>query len=96
MNKLQTLLKVFDEKKKTEGLTQQKFAKALRISQPAISQYLTGAIPLNTDFIIRAAKVLNVPATRIDPTLQQITILNKRRRLVPIVNNQIQNRGVYR
>lgn len=78
------------KKKKTEGLTQQKFAKALRISQPAISQYLTGAIPLNTDFIIRAAKVLNVPATRIDPTLQQITILDKRRRLVPIVNNQIQ------
>lgn len=90
MNKLQTLLKIFNNKKKTEGLTQQKFAKALKISQPAISQYLTGAIPLNTDFIIKAAKVLNVPATSIDPTLQQVTILDKRRRLVQIVNQQTQ------
>lgn len=89
MNKLQSLLKIFNEKRKSEGLTQQKFAKALKISQSAVPQYFTGAIPLNTDFILKAAKVLNIPATTLDPTLQQITILDKRRRLVQIVNEQL-------
>lgn len=56
------LSSIFQEKKKEEGLTQEILAARLGWSQPTVSQYLKGIVPLkNADAIIRIAKALDVP-----------------------------------
>lgn len=49
--------RVWDEFKSETGTSQAKAAKALGINQSALSQYLRGEIPLNTDFLAKFAKL---------------------------------------
>lgn len=63
------LLKLWNRKKDELNLTQTKLADMWGLRQSAISQYLNGAIALNTDIVLKFAKALNVSPLQIDPTL---------------------------
>ena len=52
-----------------EELNQYDLATALNMTQSAVNQYLHGRIPLNTDIIIKFAKVLQVIPSAIDRSL---------------------------
>ena len=65
--KLQNLRRVIAER---DHVTQKYLAKALGLTQPAISQYLNGRLKLNTDFIMGVCRALKVNPIEIDPTLQ--------------------------
>lgn len=54
-------------KKRELNLTQVKAAKKLKVTQGAITQYLNGFIPLNTDMILAFAELLEVPPNAILP-----------------------------
>jgi transcriptional regulator with XRE-family HTH domain len=54
---------------KRESGTQASIAHDMGITQSALSQYLTGRVPLNTDIIIKFAQVLNVYPYEIDASL---------------------------
>ncbi|WP_018610200.1 LexA family transcriptional regulator [Uliginosibacterium gangwonense] len=62
---------IWDEKKSALGLTQEKAAGILGFStQGAVSHFLNGVIPLNTDATLRFAAMLMVSPTEIRPALQ--------------------------
>ena len=51
-------------------LTQRMAAEEMGISQSAISQYMTGSIPLNLDIIIKFARLFKVSPPKIDNDLE--------------------------
>jgi len=55
---------------KQPELTQRTAASKLKISQSATCQYLNGRIPLNTDIIIKFAKLFKVTPPEIDSSLK--------------------------
>lgn len=62
--------RIYNERKKTLGLTQEKLAEECGWkSQGTIAQYFTGGRPLNTDAKIKLAWALKVPVTDIDPNM---------------------------
>ncbi|MEN9596967.1 MAG: hypothetical protein RL236_1401 [Pseudomonadota bacterium] len=64
---------IWHSKKKTLGLTQEKVAQLCDWNtQSAFNAYLLGRIPLNTDAVLRLAKVLQVHPTEIMPELSDI------------------------
>ena len=64
---------IWNSKKKTLGLTQEKVAELCDWNtQSAFNAYLLGRIPLNTDAVLRLAKVLQVHPTEIMPELSDI------------------------
>jgi transcriptional regulator with XRE-family HTH domain len=68
-------------KKKNKGLTQEDLKLALGFkSQAAVSHYLTGAIPLNTDVKIKFAHYLNCKVADFDPEFYEIDSLTEAQR----------------
>lgn len=66
------LRRIWDEKKEGLGLTQEKAAAALEVTQGAVGHFLTGRKPLNIKRVIGFAKMLRVDPQDIDPS-QPIT-----------------------
>lgn len=67
----QNLRRIYSEKKKELGLTQEKLADLGEWkSQGTISNYFNGIIPLNTDAKLKFASILQVDVTEIDPTFR--------------------------
>lgn len=58
-------------------LTQAEAAERMGITQSALNQYLTGRIPLNTDIIIKFAKVMDLYPYEINPDLNWETFKNE-------------------
>ena len=52
------------------NITQQQAACQMDMTQPSVSQYLNGHIPMNTDTVLKFARLLNRPPTDIDPDLK--------------------------
>jgi plasmid maintenance system antidote protein VapI len=50
-------------------LTQKEAATRMKITQPCFNQYLHGKIKLNTDTIIKFAKLFDIPLSNIDADL---------------------------
>lgn len=66
----QRLLNIWLEKKGSLGLTQQKLADKFGFSNSAaISQYITGKIPLNIKVVAKFASALQVPIKAISPSM---------------------------
>lgn len=65
----QRIKAVWDANKKNLGLSQHQAAARLEMSQPALSQYLTGKVATNTDFIIRFASLMGVEPRELDPKI---------------------------
>lgn len=64
------LRKIWNEKKVTLRLTQEKAAEALGFStQASVSHYLNGTTPLNTDATLKFASLLGVKPEEIRPDL---------------------------
>lgn len=73
---------IWNAKKKKLGLTQSNVAEESGISQSAISQYLNGAIALNTDTILYFARILECAPTDIRPELgRALRIKPKKQRI---------------
>ncbi len=69
----QRLREVWNEKKVTLRLTQEKAADALGFStQATVSHYLNGNIPLNTDAALRFAALLGVKPEELRPDLAEL------------------------
>lgn len=51
------------------GLTQKEIACSLDMSQSSVSQYLNRRIPMNTDTVLKFARLFNVKPITIDPSL---------------------------
>lgn len=69
----QRLRDIWNEKKVTLRLTQEKAAEALGFStQATVSHYLNGNIPLNTDATLKFAALLGVKPEDIRPDLEQL------------------------
>lgn len=67
------LRNIWDEKKVTLRLTQEKAADALGFeTQSTVSQYLNGRNPLNTDAILKFAALLGVKPEDIKPDLKEM------------------------
>ncbi|MDQ9128763.1 helix-turn-helix domain-containing protein [Serratia fonticola] len=67
------LRNIWDEKKVTLRLTQEKAADALGFeTQSSVSQYLNGRNPLNTDAILKFAALLGVKPEDIKPDLKEM------------------------
>jgi len=64
--RLSNLIKIWN---RTPNVSQKKAAIAMDITQPAVSYFLNGKNPLNTDIVIKFAKYLNVFPYEIDPSL---------------------------
>ena len=70
INAAERLQTIWNEKKKALGLTQEKVAQLCEWSnQSAFGAYLLARVPLNTDAVLRLAKVLKVHPTEIMPEL---------------------------
>lgn len=69
----QNLRRLWDEKAKGLGLTQEIVGARAQWSSPqsATSQYLNGILPLNTDATLHFARQLRVEAWNIDPRLKE-------------------------
>jgi len=64
---------IWDEKKVTLRLTQERAAEALGFStQASISHYLNGTTPLNTDATLKFAALLGVKPEEIRPDLAEM------------------------
>jgi len=61
----------------SRSLTQNKAAKLLGISQPAISNYLNGVLKLNIAMVLHFALLLGVEPSTIDPRLSNLMKLPK-------------------
>ncbi|MFV1943435.1 helix-turn-helix transcriptional regulator, partial [Pseudomonas luteola] len=73
--KAKRLRAIWDRKKTELALTQKKAAELLGYSnQGVVGQYINGHIALNTDAIIKFAKLLRVAPFEIDPTLKALTV----------------------
>ncbi|MGB4334561.1 MAG: XRE family transcriptional regulator [Chromatiaceae bacterium] len=67
------LARVWNMRKRDLDLTQEKAADELGFkSQSAISQYLNGYIPLNTDAVLSFARLLRVAPEEIDPNITSL------------------------
>lgn len=67
----QNLRAIWNAKKKGLELTQERAAHQLGwSSQGTVGQYLLGRVPLNTDALLKFAKLLQVKPTDIDPDFQ--------------------------
>lgn len=67
----QQLRAIWQAKKKSLDLTQEKAAHQLGwSSQGTVGQYLLGRVPLNTDALLKFAKLLEVKPSDIDPDFQ--------------------------
>lgn len=88
MGILDNINKIYQQKRKQLELNQVKLAKLLNITQPAVSQYLNGQIPLNTDIIINLARILQVSPSALDPSLQTTFLLGRTKRPVPMINEK--------
>lgn len=67
------LRRIWDEKKGELKLTQEGVAHRLSWkNQSAVSQYLNGSIPLNTEAVLKFAGVLQVAPSVIDPRVQDL------------------------
>ncbi|HGW3589806.1 TPA: helix-turn-helix domain-containing protein [Serratia marcescens] len=67
------LRKIWDEKKVTLRLTQEKAADALGFeTQSTVSQYLNGKNPLGTDAVLKFAALLQVRPEEIKPELAEL------------------------
>ncbi len=64
------LLNLYKSKKKELGLTQEIIGETLGITQSAVSQHLSGSLAMTTENILNWARVLEVPATEIEPALK--------------------------
>jgi transcriptional regulator with XRE-family HTH domain len=65
------LKKLWGERKQSLHLTQTKAAQILGFQQSAVSQYLNGKISLNSQAVLKFAKVLQVNPAEIDPRLTE-------------------------
>lgn len=67
------LQQIWNDKKKELGLTQEKVAQMCEWSnQSAFGAYLLGRVPLNTDAVLRLAKVFKIHPTEIMPELADL------------------------
>jgi transcriptional regulator with XRE-family HTH domain len=67
------LRRIWDEKKRDLGLTQEKAAEAMGFTtQGAVSHYLNGYMPLNTDNLLKFAALLEVPPSAIRPDIDDL------------------------
>lgn len=67
------LQQIWNVKKKELGLTQEKVAQMCEWSnQSAFGAYLLGRVPLNTDAVLRLAKVFKIHPTEIMPELADL------------------------
>jgi transcriptional regulator with XRE-family HTH domain len=80
-----TLRKVWDRKKRDLGLTQVKVAQTLGIAQASFNQYLNGRIPLNTNFVLKIAEILEVEPGEISPELFKYVPLKTKIISVPVL-----------
>ena len=80
-----TLRKVWDKKKRELGLTQVKVAQTLGIAQASFNQYLNGRIPLNTNFVLKIAEILEVEPGQISPELFKYVPLKTKSVFVPVL-----------
>lgn len=71
LDNAERLRKIWHKVKKEQGLTQKKAADAIGWSQPTISQFLNGDVPLNTDAILKWAKLLGCKPGAISPKLDK-------------------------
>jgi transcriptional regulator with XRE-family HTH domain len=85
------LRKIWDRKKRSLGLTQEKAGELLGCSTANVGHYLTGNQPLNIRKILDFAKLLDVDPTEIDPRMadlaptlsdSELTLIRLYRRLV--------------
>lgn len=64
---------IWEKKKDKLGLTQEKLAAKIGWkTQAAVTSYLNGRIPLNTDAKIKFAKALEVHVSEIDPEIKDL------------------------
>lgn len=63
------LREIWDRRKRELGVTQVEAARALGLTQGALSQYLNGTIKLAPPAIIKLARYLNVAPSDIDPEI---------------------------
>lgn len=89
VKKAENLKRVWDLKKGPMELTQEIAAKRLGFArQSTVSQYLNGLIPLNAEAVLKFAKLLDVKATDIDPSLGQLLVDTSKlfeKRKVPVI-----------
>ena len=71
--KAKRLLRIWNREKETLGLTQISAARKLKVTQPSFNQYLNCIIPLNTDMVLKCARMLGVDPIEIDPSLKSVT-----------------------
>ncbi|MFA0813991.1 LexA family protein [Microbulbifer epialgicus] len=72
----ESLRRIWLAKKGELGLNQEKAGAAMGITQGAVGHYLNGRIALNTEAIIKFARLLNVEPSDIDP--KQVVKLGRR------------------
>ena len=65
------LRRIWDDKKKALGLSQQRAADEMGWTQGAVYQYLNAVIPLNLEATLKFSGVLHVSATEIDPSIAE-------------------------
>lgn len=65
------LMKIWQAHKARTGMSQEALAEQLKMTQPAVGQYLNAKLPLNTDAMCLFAKVLGVDVTEIDNTFYE-------------------------
>lgn len=76
------LKRIWTEKKKSLGLTQDKLAELCGWkTQGAVSNYMNGRMALNTDAKLKFAKALEVPVSDIDPAMKDLAVqrINQKR-----------------
>ena len=79
LQKAKRLKAIWVQKKHELGLIQVKAAQQLGIAQPTFNQYLNGNIPLNTDFLLAFAELLDVNPWDIDPEYRNVRSFKKAR-----------------
>ena len=83
------LKNLWDIKKSDLGLTQETAAKQLGFArQSTVSQYLNALIPLNTEAVLKFAKLLEIKPTDIDPGLGKLLVDTSKlfeKRQVPVI-----------
>ena len=84
---------LYQSKKKELNLNQTTLADQLDMTQGAVSQFMNALVPLNTDAILKFAKVLDELPTAIDPDLDKLLKTKKTTiRKVPIIATLSGNR----
>ncbi len=63
----ENLRRIWNEKKRASGLTLEKAGELLGVSHSAVSQYISGRVPIGVDFLLRVSELLNVEPKEIRP-----------------------------